>query len=78
MNNPVSRDAIIRLWPIFSANVKDRLAVGAEQYGDSSFKKMPSDLLKELEQEALDIAGWGFILWVRIHNLAEKVKEESL
>lgn len=48
-----------------------KVEAGARNYGDKSFSKSPERLLDELAAETLDIAGWGFILWVRLQRLKE-------
>lgn len=53
-------------FPAFVAAVSQRLDAGRQAYGDQSFSAEPAQLLSELEQEALDLAGWGFVLWVRL------------
>lgn len=50
----------------FCDAVQARLEKGAVTYGDQSFNVAPAVLLEELQQEALDLAGWGFILWRRL------------
>ena len=52
-----------------------RLEQGAIEYGDKSFHRDPGDLLRELEEEALDFAGWGFILWYRLQRLKKDLAE---
>jgi len=56
-------------WSEFCAEVESRLAAGAKEYGDSSLTAKPSVLAAEMEQEAMDIFGWGFILWRRVRRL---------
>lgn len=46
-----------------------KLDQGAREYGAVSFARPAPELLDELEAEALDIAGWGYILWTRIRRL---------
>ncbi len=58
----------------FIRAVRSRLEAGRAAYGDASFARPPAELLGELQQEALDLAGWGFVLWCRIE--AMKVKED--
>jgi hypothetical protein len=53
----------------FSASVRRRLETGREAYGDRSFSADPDELLRELQQEALDLAGWGFVLFRRIEAM---------
>lgn len=57
----------------FSAAIASRLAQGAQAYGDRSFSRDLGSLLGEIEQEILDIAGWSYILWVRIHTIRAQV-----
>lgn len=53
----------------FFAAVAVRLNQGAQDYKDESFNKPLRQLLDELEQEALDLAGWGFIAWEKIQRM---------
>lgn len=55
-------------FPAFVAELRGRLEAGARAYGDRSFDRAPAELLGELEQEALDLAGWGFVLFERIRR----------
>lgn len=70
-------------WQNFVTEVRIRLEKGRETYGDKSFDDDPVTLLKELQQEAMDLAGWGYVLWVRCQKAklaAEKLftqKEEK-
>lgn len=56
-------------YPSFAASVASRLAQGAKEYGDASFARDPGDLVGELQQELLDVMGWGYILWTRLEAL---------
>ena len=58
----------------FIARLRVRLEAGARQYGDHSFRKEPVELLSEIQDELVDVAGWGLILWVRIARLRERVE----
>jgi hypothetical protein len=53
----------------FVSAVRGRLEKGRTTYGDRSFSADPDDLLAELQQEALDLAGWGFVLYRRIERM---------
>lgn len=53
----------------FVAAVRARLEAGRAQYGDRSFERPPAELLGEIGQEALDLAGWGFVLFERLRRL---------
>ena len=76
MDHPISSDAIERLYPKFSAEVVGRLKAGAKDYGDRSFTETPEKLLHEMQQEAMDITGWGFILWCRLEALVEALERK--
>lgn len=58
-------------WPVFLGAARARLDLGRIQYGNQSFQLPPGSLAAEMEEEALDIACWGFILWRRIRRLRE-------
>lgn len=53
-----------------------RLEMGAEAYSDVSFERPAMELIEEIQQEVLDMAGWGYVLWERLERL--KVKAEGL
>ena len=56
-------------WPDFTEAVRARLEKGRAEYGDRSFTRSPGDLMVELQQEVLDLAGWGFVLWHRLEAM---------
>jgi hypothetical protein len=53
-------------YPRFIAAVRARLERGRITYGDASFDRPEAELLGEIQQECLDLAGWGFVLWTRL------------
>lgn len=55
----------------FFAQVRSRMEAGRKTYGDKSFGLEAPVLVGELEAEALDLAGWGFVLWHRLRRLRE-------
>lgn len=61
-------------WPAFAARVRGRLEAGRAAYADESFSKEPDELLGELQQEAMDLAGWGFVLFTRIERMREAIE----
>lgn len=69
---PQQRD-FDELYTEFEAKLHVRLQEGARTYGDKSFSADPQALAREIEQELLDIAGWGFILWTRLQRLREHI-----
>jgi hypothetical protein len=49
-------------------------------YGDRSFAAEPAALVAEREREALDLAGWGFVLWCplrAVRDAAEQLGEPT-
>lgn len=66
-------------WPQFADAVRARLESGRAVYGDRSFARAPDELMHELQQEALDLAGWGFVLYERIQAMrSAMIKIEEL
>jgi hypothetical protein len=66
--NPSNPDPLAR-YQDFTTAVGERLEAGAQAYGDRSFSLPPVSLVAELEQEALDLAGWGYVLWHRLERM---------
>ena len=58
----------------FVGLLRERLRVGALQYGDTSFRRPLNEVIGEVEQELLDVAGWGLIAWTRLRRLREGVQ----
>lgn len=61
----------------FTRAVRSRLEAGRVAYGDRSFSRPPVELVEELRQEALDLAGWGFVLFVRLRALEEAARRAT-
>ena len=59
----------------FSTGVIDRLSMGRKEYGDRSFSKDPLELLREIDEELMDVCGWAFILHTRIESIREALNE---
>jgi len=53
----------------FFEEIRSRMKMGHEEYGDRSFSKEPAELIRELEEEILDICGWAFILRARMRRI---------
>lgn len=62
-----------RDWAAFAAGVEARLADGARAYGDRSLRARPAALAGEVEEELLDVAGWSFMLWLRLRGLRRRL-----
>lgn len=52
----------------FMEQLRARLRTAAQEYGDSSFTRPVREIVGELEQGLLDVAGWRLIAWVRIRR----------
>ena len=59
----------------FVREVRQRLEAGRASYGDRSFARPHAELVAELQQEALDLAGWGFVLWCRLEAMRAGLPE---
>ncbi len=66
--NPLDR------WPDFTGAVRARLDKGQAEYGGASFQRPPEELVDEIAEELEDVAGWAFVLWVRIYKLRERLR----
>lgn len=62
----------------FHKIMKSRLQSGFLSYGDGSFDRKVTSLLDEIEQELLDVVGWSYILWSRIHHAKRWAKKDLL
>lgn len=58
-------------FPRFAREALGRLDAGRRRYADRNLQAHPADLLAELEEECLDLAGWGFVLWTRVRQLRD-------
>ena len=74
-DHPVSDKKIALDFPEYTRLLVKRLRAGADSYGDGSFYQPGEQICAELEQEVLDIAGWGFIAWCKIRELEQKMRE---
>jgi len=61
------------IWDNFIQQLHDKMVKGYKEYGDESFNRAPQDLIKELQAETLDLAGWGLILWARLEAMKDKL-----
>ena len=53
----------------YIAKLRERLKQGHVEHGISSFNKETSGLIEEIQEELLDVSGWGFMLFVRLKRL---------
>ncbi|MCC6785783.1 MAG: hypothetical protein IT457_23250, partial [Planctomycetes bacterium] len=60
--------------PDFVAAIEARLELGAREYQDRpAASRPPLELLDEIGQELIDVAGWSFLLWRRVEGLRERL-----
>lgn len=57
----------------FIDELERKLIRGHNEYGDASFDSAPQATLKELREEAIDLAGWGLILYAKLKDLEKKL-----
>ncbi len=69
MKRPPDFNRQFDLQDEFLKNLAARLEAGRKEYGNSSLMQSPTDLKREIEEELLDVAGWAFVLWVRVRHL---------
>ncbi len=62
------------VFPEFIKILEKRMEQGFKEYGDKSFERAPKELLNEIEEEVVDICGWGLILYTKLQALQKKVE----
>lgn len=66
-------------WDQYVELVRKRMEQGEQDYQGRSFELPASATIDEIEQELLDVFGWGFIAWRRIQAakaaLAKKLQD---
>ena len=73
-NSGAGRNPLDR-WPEFAGTVRARLEKGQAEYGDTSFRRPPEELVGEIEEELADVCGWAFVLWCRVRGLEKEVSK---
>lgn len=63
---------------VFFTQLLGRLSKGEHKHGDRSFERSPVEILGEMRDEALDLAGWGYILWKRIQFSIDQLRADLL
>jgi len=62
-------------WHEFVGRVETRLDAGEREYGDKSFTSPPLETLREIEEELLDVVGWGYIMWTKMRKISKALEE---
>jgi len=57
----------------FLLRANRRLTDGAREYGDDSYLTL--DVLKEIEEELIDVANWSYLQWVKLQVMRERMDE---
>ena len=57
----------------FLNELENKMHRGIEEHGESVGNL--EDLVRELQNEALDFAGWGFLAWKKARRFAERAKK---
>jgi len=72
---PAVDEPVRRRYPFreFCAGVARRLARGAIEYGGDSY--LDDDVLRQVEEELMDVAGWASLQWAKVRRLRETVQE---
>ena len=79
MTDPVPEPRWKQVYPEFSKQLEEKLRRGYEEHTDASFARMPEELVGELLEECIDIAGWSMVLYTRIraiHPHLETLRQE--
>lgn len=58
----------------FVVELVSKLDRGREEYGQPSLSMPPEKLIAEMRAECLDIAGWGWLLWLRLTRMEEALR----
>lgn len=75
-DTPLSDNAIEWDFPRYIDQLRLKLEKGKRDYGDSSLSLSPDRLIAELQAEALDFSGWGFLLWLKLERMRQKLQEQ--
>ena len=75
LDHSVSDSHLAFDFPEFIHLLGRKLRLGADEYGDDSFSRSGPELLQEIKAEVVDICGWSFVLFCRLRDLEQKLKE---
>jgi len=59
------------MFMIFCNEMLQGLAIGAKEYGHTGFLK--NDVIHMMEEEARDLACYGFMFWVKIRMMRKRL-----
>lgn len=72
--NVAERELWKAAWEGYSEAVKRKLISGQKDYGDSAGTRNIFELISEVQDELVDIAGWSSWLWWRVEKMKVKLK----
>lgn len=64
-------------WSEFVRAARDRLEESGIDLDASRFERDADAVLVVLQQEALDLAGKGFVLWLRLAEMRERLGSDT-
>ncbi len=65
-------------WGAFMSQLEARMAQGQRDYGDKSFRLPAGYICNEWAEEALDVAGWGFVEWTKVRHIDPDLADDAL
>jgi len=77
MNPETTNREWVQLWDQFIEKARGRLEDGAAQYRDESFSMPAAQLIKEIEEEILDVVTWSFILAVKLASIDGRISGQG-
>jgi hypothetical protein len=69
LRNKLVKETELHRPHVFLGNLRDRLALGAQEYGNKSFSREFEELVDEILQEDVDRAGWSYIIWAKAKTM---------
>ena len=68
-----------RVLAEFVGALESRLLVGQREYGGRSFTDAVAhdEILREISEECLDLAGWSYILWCRVERIRAALEADT-
>ena len=75
-SDPMHNERKLPGFDEYVSRLEQRLRVGEQEYGNRSFQLAPEATLDEIEQELLDISGWGYVAWRRLRALRAALDEK--
>lgn len=68
----------LRYYPDYEKALMEKMCKGHKTYGDKSFSMPMLQIIKEIEDELLDVNGWSIVLYGRLQELKKTVTKLRL